>query len=131
MPHVPESHLDLLDSAVATFATIDADGRPQLTEVWFLREGDSVGLSLNAGRQKLKNLESRPQCSLFILDLADPMRYLELRGDAEISPDDDYSFAQQVSDKYGTNVRGYDGPGDKRVVVRIKLSRVNAVNMNG
>jgi PPOX class probable F420-dependent enzyme len=131
MPHVPESHLDLLDSAVATFATIDADGRPQLTEVWFLREGDSVGLSLNAGRQKLKNLESRPQCSLFILDLADPMRYLELRGDAEISPDDDFSFAQQVSDKYGTNVRGYDGPGDKRVVVRIKLSRVHAVNMNG
>jgi PPOX class probable F420-dependent enzyme len=131
MPHVPESHLDLLDSAVATFATIAPDGRPQLTEVWFLREGDSVGLSLNAGRRKLKNLEARPQCSLFILDLADPMRYLELRGDAEISPDDDFSFAQQVSDKYGTNVRGYDGPGDKRVVVRIKLSRVNAVNMNG
>jgi PPOX class probable F420-dependent enzyme len=131
MPHIPESHLDLLDSAVATFATIDPNGRPQLTEVWFLREGDSVGLSLNAGRQKLKNLESRPQCSLFILDLADPMRYLELRGDAEISPDDDFSFAQQVSDKYGTNVRGYDGPDDKRVVVRIKLSRVNAVNMNG
>jgi PPOX class probable F420-dependent enzyme len=131
MPHVPESHLDLLDSSVATFATIAPDGRPQLTEVWFLREGDSVGLSLNAGRRKLKNLETRPQCSLFILDLADPMRYLELRGDAEISPDDDFSFAQQVSDKYGTNVRGYDGPGDKRVVVRIKLSRVNAVNMNG
>jgi PPOX class probable F420-dependent enzyme len=131
MPHVPESHLDLLDSSVATFATVAPDGRPQLTEVWFLREGDSVGLSLNAGRQKLKNLEERPQCSLFILDLADPMRYLALRGDAEISPDDDFSFAQQVSDKYGTNVRGYDGPGDKRVVVRIKLSRVNAVNMNG
>lgn len=131
MPHVPESHLDLLDSAVATFATIAPDDRPQLTEVWFLREGDSVGLSLNAGRHKLKNLEERPQCSLFILDLADPMRYLELRGDAEISPDDDFSFAQQVSDKYGTNVRGYDGPDDKRVVVRINLSRVNAVNMNG
>ncbi len=131
MPHVPESHLDLLDSPVATFATIDSDGRPQLTEVWFLREGDSVGLSLNAGRQKLKNLEARPECCLFIVDLADPMRYLELRGDAEIWPDDDYSFAQQVSDKYGTDVRGYDGPGDKRVVVRIKLSRVHAVNMNG
>jgi PPOX class probable F420-dependent enzyme len=131
MPHIPESHLDLLDSSVATFATVGPDDGPVLTEVWFLREGDSVALSLNAGRQKVKNLTAHPQCSLFILDLADPMRYLELRGEAEITPDDDFSLAQQVSDKYGTNVRGYDGPDDKRVAVRIKLSRVNAVNMNG
>jgi len=131
MPHIPESHLDLLDSSVATLATIAPDGGPQLTEVWFLREGDSVAISLNEGRQKVKNLKAHPQCNLFILDLADPMRYLELRGDAEITLDDDFSLAQQVSDKYGTNVRGYDGPDDKRVAVRIKLSRVNAVDMRG
>jgi PPOX class probable F420-dependent enzyme len=129
MPHIPESHLDLLDSAVATLATIGPSGGPQLTEVWFLREGDSVALSLSTSRQKFKNLKARPQCSLLILDLANPMRYLELRGDAQITPDDDYSLAEQVGQKYGANLRDYDGPADKRVAVRITISRVNAVDM--
>jgi PPOX class probable F420-dependent enzyme len=131
MPHIPESHLDLLDSAVATLATIGPDGGPQLTEVWFLREGDSVALSLNTSRQKLKNLKARPRCSLFILDLANPMRYLEIRGDAEITPDDDYSLAEQVGQKYGADLRAYDGPDDQRMAVRIVPHKVNAVNMGG
>jgi PPOX class probable F420-dependent enzyme len=131
MPHIPESHLDLLDSAVATLATIGPDGGPQLTEVWFLREGDSVALSINTDRQKLKNLKQRPQCSLLILDLANPMRYLELRGDAQITPDDDFSLAEQVGAKYGADLRAYDAPGATRVAVRITLSRVHAVDMGG
>jgi len=97
--------------------------------VWFLREGDSVALSLNTSRQKLKNLKARPRCSLFILDLANPMRYLEIRGDAEITPDDDYSLAEQVGQKYGADLRAYDGPDDQRMAVRIVPHKVNAVNM--
>ena len=131
MPYIPESHLDLLDSSVATLATIDSHGRPQLTELWFVREGDSVAISLNGNRHKTKNLEARPQCSLLILDLAEPMRYLELRGDAVVTPDEDFSVADAVGEKYGTNLRGYDAPGDTRVAVRISLHRVNAVDMRG
>jgi PPOX class probable F420-dependent enzyme len=131
MPHIPESHLDLLDSAVATLATIGPDGGPQLTEVWFLREGDSVALSLNTDRQKLKNLKAQPRCSLLILDLANPMRYLEIRGEAVITPDDDYSLAEQVGQKYGADLRAYDGPDDQRVAVRIVPGKVHAVNMGG
>jgi PPOX class probable F420-dependent enzyme len=114
---------------VATLATIGADERPQLTEVWFLADGDSVSLSLNTDRQKTKNLMARPGCCLFILDLADPQRYLELRGDAEITTDD--SFVDKVSKKYGVNLRDYDQPGEERVVVRIVPKRINAVNMGG
>jgi PPOX class probable F420-dependent enzyme len=117
---------------VATFATIAPDGHPQLTEVWFLAEDDTVSVSMNTSRQKLKNLRARPQCCLFILDLADPQRYLEIRGDAEITPDDDYSFADKIGKKYGgADLRAYDGPGDSRVIVRIVPSKVNAVNMGG
>ncbi|MGH3732454.1 MAG: PPOX class F420-dependent oxidoreductase [Acidimicrobiales bacterium] len=129
MPYIPESHLDLLISPVATLATIGPDGRPQLTEVWFIREGDSVAISLSTGRQKTKNLEARPQCSLLMLDLADPMRYLEIRGDAEITPDDDYSLAETIGEKYGADLRNYDAPGEKRLAVRIGIHRVNAVDM--
>jgi len=131
MTEIPASHRDLLESTVATLATIGPDERPQLTEVWFLADEGSVAISLNTSRQKIKNLTDRPQCSLLILDLAVPQRYLEIRGDAEISPDDDYVLADLVGQKYGADLRVHDGPGDRRVVVRIRPHRVNAVDMRG
>ncbi|HEX5293967.1 MAG TPA: PPOX class F420-dependent oxidoreductase [Streptosporangiaceae bacterium] len=127
---IPESHRDLLDGQFATLATIGPDGRPQLSEVWFLAEGTTVSVSLNASRQKTKNLSRNPACSLFLLDLANPYRYLEMRGDAEISPDPDYALAARVSAKYRSDLREHDRPGDTRVVVTIRPLRVNAVDMS-
>jgi hypothetical protein len=57
--------------------------------------------------------------------------YLEIRGDAEITPDDDYSFADRFGAKYQADLRAHDGPGDRRVVVTIRPTRVNAVDMRG
>ena len=130
MIDIPDSHMDLLQSSVASLATIGPDGRPQLTEVWFLFEDGSVALSLNSSRQKTKNLIARPQCSLLILDLAVPQRYLEIRGDAEVSPDDG-SFVQRVGSKYEVDLHAFDQPSDQRVVVRIVPERINAVDMRG
>ena len=56
---------------------------------------------------------------MFLLDLAVPYRYLELRGDAEITPDDDYSFADQLGAKYQADLRSRDHPGESRVKVTI------------
>jgi PPOX class probable F420-dependent enzyme len=131
MSVIPDTHRDLLSAQVATLATIGTDGRPQLSEVWFLAEGDTVSISLNSTRQKTKNLSRNPACNLFILDLANPYRYLELRGDAEITPDADYAFATKVGAKYGADVRAHDHPGESRVVVTVRPTRVNAVNMGG
>jgi PPOX class probable F420-dependent enzyme len=131
MPVIPPSHRDLLDGQFATLGTVGPDGRPQLSEVWFLADGDTVGISLNTARQKTKNLLANPAASLFILDLAVPYRYLELRGDAEITPDDDYVFADRVGTKYHSDLRDHDMPGQARVVVTIRPVRVNAVDMRG
>ena len=128
---IPHSHSDLLGAEFATFATIGDDGRPQLTEVWFLADQDGVAISLNSSRQKTRNLAKRPGCALLILDLANPYRYLAIRGDAQVEPDDDYAFAERVGAKYESDLRQHDRPGEKRVVVRVRPSRVNAVNMGG
>ena len=72
MATVPDSHRDLLDAPVATLATVGADGRPQLSAVWFLADGDSVRVSLNTSRQKTKNLSQDSAATLFILDTANP-----------------------------------------------------------
>jgi PPOX class probable F420-dependent enzyme len=131
MDVIPESHVYLLEGDFATLATIGPDGRPQVSEVWFLADGDTVRISLNTSRQKTKNLVANPACTAFLLDTSNPYRYLELRGDAEIAPDDDYSFADKVGAKYSTNLRAHDGPHDSRVVVTIRPARVNAVDMGG
>ena len=128
---IPDSHRDLLDAQFATLATIDDDGAPQLSEVWFLRDGDDVQVSLNTSRAKTKNLRERPQCSLLILDVGNPYRYLELRGRARVEPDDDYAFADRVGEKYGADLRQHDAPGDARVVVTIEADKVHPVDMSG
>jgi PPOX class probable F420-dependent enzyme len=125
MPAIPSSHRDLLDGQFATLGTIGPDGRPQLTEVWFVADGDAVGFSLSTARQKTKNLLANPAVSVFLLDLANPYRYVEIRGDAEILPDDDYSFADRIGAKYHTDLRDRDRPGDKRVTVTVRPGRVH------
>jgi PPOX class probable F420-dependent enzyme len=129
MPTIPDSHRDLLDGQFATLATVGPDGRPQLSEVWFLREGDTVAVSLNSSRQKTKNLRADPRLTLFLLDLSVPYRYLEIRGDADITADDGYSFADQVGAKYEADLRVHDQPGDSRIKVTIRPVRINAVDM--
>jgi PPOX class probable F420-dependent enzyme len=132
MPDFPDSHRDLLDAEFATLATIDRHGFPQLSEVWFLYDEGEVKLSLNTTRLKTKNLGARPECSLFILDLAVPYRYLEVRGRARIEPDEDYAFADKVGAKYGgTDLRTIDRPGESRVVVTIEPVNVWPVDMRG
>ena len=130
MPAIPPSHRDLLDGQFATLGTVSPEGRPQLSEVWFLADGDTIGISLNTSRQKTKNLLANPVATVLLLDLANPYRYLEIRGDAEITPDDDYAFADRVGAKYNANPREHDQPGQGRVVVIIRPVRVNAVDMS-
>ena len=71
----------------------------------------------------------RPQCSLLILDPAVPQRYLEVRGTAELEPDDDYAFARKLGAKYGADLSEHDGPGDSRVIVTIQPTNVYAVDV--
>jgi PPOX class probable F420-dependent enzyme len=127
---VPESHRDLLDAHVATLGTIDDDGYPQLTEVWFLYHEGDLKVSVNTSRSKLRNLEQRPQCSLFVLDLQNPYRYLEVRGRARLEPDDDRSFAAKVGEKYDADLSAYDAPEAGRVVITIEPEKVHPVDMS-
>lgn len=132
MTNFPDSHRDLLDAQVATLATIGGNGFPQLTEVWFLHDDGELKTSLNSSRLKTRNLQKRPQCSLFLLDLQNPYRYLEVRGNAKIEPDDDYAFARKLAAKYGgPDLSEHDNPGESRLIVTIEPANVYAVDMSG
>jgi PPOX class probable F420-dependent enzyme len=126
-PEIPQTHKDLLGAQVGVLGTVGASGRPQLSATWFLAEDDVVKISLNTTRQKVKNLQAEPKASFLIFDPANPYKYIELRGDAEITPDGDYSFADRLGAKYGgADLRERDQPGETRVVVTISPVRVVA-----
>ncbi len=126
---IPDSHVDLLEAGVGVLATVDRDGRPQMTVVWFLAEDGEILLSLNTERYKVKNLRRDPSVGLLLLDLAAPTRYLEIRGDARVVDDPDYAVADRVGAKYGADLRDFDGPVARRVVVTIAPTRVTAVDV--
>ena len=127
MVSIPASHRPLLDAPVGVLATIGPDGLPQATALWFLFDdaNNAVRFSLNTTRQKVKNLRTRPEASLLVLDPANPYRTIELRGRVEIEADDDYAFADRVGNKYGADLRTMDRPGEKRVAITLRPAKVN------
>lgn len=131
MTDFPETHRDLLDGQFASLATIGRNGFPQMTEIWFLHDDGELKLSLNTSRLKTRNLQRDPKVSLMLLDVANPYRYLEVRGNARVEPDDDYAFARRLGAKYDADLSVHDAPGESRVVVTIDPVNIYPVDMSG
>ena len=121
---IPENYRDLLLAEVATLSTIGPDGRPQMSEVWFLAEGDTVSISLNSSRQKMKNLLANPRVTLFVIDPDNPFRTLEVRATAEVTEDPGLEFLSRLLALYGTDLESFQAPKDDRVVVTLHASRI-------
>jgi PPOX class probable F420-dependent enzyme len=55
-------HLE--DDRIVWLATVDPDGTPQPSPVWFLWDGDTALIYSQAMTPKLRNIEQRPRVSL-------------------------------------------------------------------
>jgi PPOX class probable F420-dependent enzyme len=82
MTAVPEAFKDLLTTkkAFASLATVNADGSPQVTPVWFDWDGRHIRVNTARGRVKEKNLRRSPAVSLAIMDPDNPYRYVQIKG---------------------------------------------------
>src|SRR5436309_530162 len=65
-------------------ATVDPDGRPQLSVVWAKRDGDTVLFSTLGDRRKGRNLARDPSITVLVTNPETPYEYVEIRGTAEI-----------------------------------------------
>jgi PPOX class probable F420-dependent enzyme len=134
MTDYPASHRGLLEAqSFAQLATLAPSGYPQVTAVSFFFDEDDqeVKLSLNETRKKVRNLQRDPRCTLFLLDSTNPLRYLEIRGNAELVPDEGKAFAARAGAKYGADYTVHDAPGEGRYIVTIRPTKVNAVDISG
>jgi PPOX class probable F420-dependent enzyme len=116
------------DRNVAVLATVDADGSPQSSPVWILRDGDDLLVSTAAGGRKTDNLLRDPRASLCVTDRNDPQRYVEVRGTATVTEDAGRAVAVAVAEKYEGPGAGEEylalPPEVVRVVIRLSPTRV-------
>ena len=132
MADFPDTHRDLLQTDVAILSTQGHDRYPQVTALWFYYDSDDnlLKLYLNNTRQKTKNLHAHSECTLFILDRANPLRTLEVRARAEVKADEGYAFAEKFGQKYGADIRAMDPPGEYRVIVTLHPVKINAIDLS-
>jgi PPOX class probable F420-dependent enzyme len=106
-----------------TMATIDPDGRPQLSVVWAKLDGDDLLVSTIKGRKKYANLSRDARASALVFAAGDPYRYAEIRGTVTLTDDPPAELINELALKYTGEPFG-DRPGEERVIVRIVPDRV-------
>jgi PPOX class probable F420-dependent enzyme len=71
-------------------ATINPDGTPQQSTLWYEVQGDEIMMNTKRGRLKDRNLRGDPRCSICI---EDGYRYVTIRGSVRIIDDQDVAQA--------------------------------------
>ncbi len=102
-------------------ATINKDGTPQVTAMWYLLEGDTIVMNTKAGRTKERNMRRDPRISVCILE---GYSYVTISGTVEMI--DDQKTAQD--DIYRLAVR-YDGEEAARQQVQEQFSKERRVTL--
>ena len=122
---LPADVHDLLDSPeVATLATIEPDGQPQLSVVWVKRDGDELLISTVRGRRKASNMDRDQRATLLVYAKDDPYRYVEVRGTVTMVDDPGGTLIDELSHQYKGSGWTFDAPGTQRVIVRLTPVKV-------
>jgi PPOX class probable F420-dependent enzyme len=72
-------------TGLGVLVTIKRDGRPQLSNVTYLYDGERIRVSLTDDRAKTKNLRRDPRASLYV-NGPNGRSYVVLEGKAELTP---------------------------------------------
>lgn len=123
---IPEEARAILDGPeFAVLSTIEPDGQPQSSVVWFERDGDDLLMSTVKGRRKHRNLVRDPRATVLVYPKANPYSYAELRGSVSMTEEGGRELIDRLCRAYtGADRYDGDGPDDVRVVVRLTPAKV-------
>ena len=118
----------LSETRFAALATINKDGTPQQSTMWYALDGDTILMNTKAGRLKHRNLLRDPRASICV---PDGYRWVTISGTVELN--DDQAVAQadirQLAIRYHGQEKGERQSREKfsqehRVTVRLKIEKV-------
>ncbi|MGH8981275.1 MAG: PPOX class F420-dependent oxidoreductase [Acidimicrobiales bacterium] len=111
----------------ASLATLDPDGRPQVTPLWVEMDGDDVLVNTARGRVKARNFEQDPRVGICIVDPESPYGgCVALQGTVvEATTDGADDHIDRLAYKYhGVDKYPNRRPGEVRLKVRIRVDHV-------
>ena len=127
---IPSSHADLLQGKnFAHVVTLMPDGTPQTTPVWIDFDGTNIIFNTAEGRQKTRNLDRDPRVALSVLDMANPYRYLQVRGRiVEKTTEGAEDHIDVLAKRYlGLDVYPDHNPAAPRVIYKIQPEQVQTM----
>lgn len=129
MAAIPSSAHQILDAReFAVLTTIEPDGQPQSSVVWFERDGDDLLMSTVEGRRKHRNLVRDPRATVLVFPRENPYTYVELRGSVTMIREGGRELIDRLCNAY-TGADRYtmdDGTDNVRVVMRLTPAKVIA-----
>ena len=113
---------------LAVITTNGPDGTPHSTPVWYLPDGDTVGIIADADSVKARNLKRDPRASVVIASERRPYRYVLYRGEADLLTDGVDDYPRRMAERYLGKERAKrylakQDPHPPFVVIRISSSR--------
>jgi PPOX class probable F420-dependent enzyme len=126
---------ELLASDIpARLATIDRDGSPRITPIWFLWENGAFYMSSVKGKIQLRNLERNPIASICV-DVEEPDTGIGHRPNRQIKAkaavrlfEDDGSWTRRITAKYVSGPEGERTAAERAskpgLVIELRPSRI-------
>ena len=126
---------ELLDSdAVARLATIDADGYPHVTPIWFLWADGLIRLTSYADRPHLDRIRANRRVGLVVdaeaaqrPDGERPNRHVRIIGDAAVAVDTGGEWTRRIRRKYLDAAAAARSTTSERVVITVRPRQFRAV----
>jgi PPOX class probable F420-dependent enzyme len=131
MAEIPAAYLDLLTQkvALANLATLQPDGSPQVTPVWFDYTNGVVRVNTAKGRIKARNLSAGSKVAISIVDPDNIYRYIQVRGTVtKETTDGADAHIDSLAKKYlGKDKYPWADPKQIRVIYEITPAATNAM----
>jgi PPOX class probable F420-dependent enzyme len=100
-PKLTEKARTLINRPViASVATVDPEGRPQVTPVWIDLDGDDLVFNSARGRVKANNLEKNPQVAISVVDPEDTYNVVVVRGTVSATEEGADAHIDSLAKKY-------------------------------
>lgn len=123
---LPQSVKKILeDKAYGHVVTLNPNGTPQATMVWTDVEGDEVLFNTAEDRVKPKNLRRDPRIVVSVQDRNGPQSHMVFYGKATVTEVGADAHIDKLAKRFlGADKYPFRRPGEKRVIVRIKVDRI-------
>jgi PPOX class probable F420-dependent enzyme len=111
---------------LASLATLNPDGSPQITPLWIDLDGDDVVFNTARGRVKARNLERDARVAVSVVDPDDPYNVVAFRGTvADVTTDGADAHIDALAKKYlGVDKYPMRSEGEVRIKVKVRTDRI-------